>query len=325
MSDTRLYRQSNFHLRSKSEEVSSNGCAFLKKGAVSISGAATEKIMKKAGILTALVAVLFCPLLFADQIVLKNGDRLTGTVTKSDAKKLVIKTNYAGEVTVAWSAVQEMTSTKSFHVGLKSGQTVVGPLTVKEGKLEVSTKDFGTLETPTDNVVVIRDDADQLAYEKSLHPGMLEGWNGGLNLGFAVTRGNSETKNLSIAFNAARKGLHDKLVLYTNQIYATNDKPSPSQTTANAIGGGARYDHDFTPRVFVFVNGDFYHDALQSLDLRSTFGGGLGLHAVKSAFTTLDLLAGANYTHESYAIPSKNFRFPGRKMPGGPPVGHGGV
>jgi hypothetical protein len=259
--------------------------------------------MKEAGLLTALVAVLFCPLLFADQIVLKNGDRLTGTVTKSDAKKLVIKTNYAGEVTVAWSAVQEMTSTKSFHVGLKSGQTVVGPLTVKEGKLEVSTKDFGTLETPTDNVVVIRDDADQLAYEKSLHPGMLEGWNGGLNLGFAVTRGNSETKNLSIALNAARKGLHDKLVLYTNQIYATNDKPSPSQTTANAIGGGARYDHDFTPRVFVFVNGDFYHDALQFLDLRSTFGGGLGLHAVKSAFTTLDLLAGANYTHESYAIP----------------------
>lgn len=127
--------------------------------------------MKKTKMLIVLVMGMLCSSLFADQIVLKNGDRLSGTVVKSDAKNLVIKTDYAGEVTVDWSAVQEMTSAKNFHVGLKSGQTVVGPVAVKEGKLEVTTKDFGTLETPTDNIVVIRDDAGQLAYEKSLHPG----------------------------------------------------------------------------------------------------------------------------------------------------------
>jgi putative salt-induced outer membrane protein len=53
--------------------------------------------------------------------------------------------------------------------------------------------------------------------------------------------------------------------------------------------------------VFGFVNGDFYHDSLQNLDLRALFGGGLGLHAIKRPATTLDLLAGANYTHESYS------------------------
>jgi putative salt-induced outer membrane protein YdiY len=149
---------------------------------------------------------------------------------------------------------------------------------------------------------MLRSPAEQAAYEKSLHPGLLEGWNGGLNLGFALTRGNSETKNLNIAFNATRKGFHDKLTLYTNSIYAANDLPTASpHTTANAIGGGARYDHDFAPRVFGFVNGDFYHDALQHLDLRSTGGGGIGWHAIKQDATTLDLLAGVNYTHESYA------------------------
>jgi hypothetical protein len=34
-------------------------------------------------------------LLFADQVVLNNGDRLTGTITKSDGKTLVIKTESA--------------------------------------------------------------------------------------------------------------------------------------------------------------------------------------------------------------------------------------
>jgi hypothetical protein len=35
---------------------------------------------------------------FADQITLSNGDRLTGTVLKSDGKELVLKTDYAGEI-----------------------------------------------------------------------------------------------------------------------------------------------------------------------------------------------------------------------------------
>jgi hypothetical protein len=85
-------------------------------------------------------------------------------------------------------------------------------------------------------------------------------------------------------------------------VHSTNDAAGafPS-TTANAIGGGLRYDRDLTSRLFAFVNADFFHDELQSLDLRTIFGGGLGLHAIKAERTTLDLLFGGNYTHESYS------------------------
>ena len=38
-----------------------------------------------------LIVLMAIPAL-ADQVVLKNGDRLSGTVVKSDAKNLVIKT-----------------------------------------------------------------------------------------------------------------------------------------------------------------------------------------------------------------------------------------
>lgn len=251
------------------------------------------------------VAVSFC-LLFAvpalaDQLVLKNGDRLTGSIIKSDGKELVIKTDYAGDVTVKFDAIQSMTSSGDLNVSL-GGKMVVGPVTTNGDNVVVTTKVAGPVEAPKSSVSLLRSPAEQAAYEKSLHPGLLEGWNGGLNLGFAVTRGNSETKNLNIEFNAVRKGLHDKLILYTNSIYATNDLPTASpHSTANATGGGARYDRDFAARVFWFVNGDFYHDALQFLDLRSTGGGGLGVHAIKTSSTTLDLLAGMNYTHESYS------------------------
>lgn len=237
----------------------------------------------------------------ADQIVLKNGDRLTGSITKSDSKELVIKTDYAGDVTVKFDAIQSITSAGDLNVTL-GGKTVVGPVTTSGDDVVVATRNAGLVEAPKTSVTLLRSPAEQAAYEKSLHPGWSEGWAGGLNLGFGVTRGNSATKNLDIAFNAARTGFHDKLILYTNSVYATNDLPTASpHTTANSTGGGARYDHDFSPRTFAFVNGDFLSNSLQDLSLRSTLGGGIGVHAVKNAVTTLDLLAGLNYTHESYS------------------------
>ncbi len=241
----------------------------------------------------------------ADQVVLKIGDRLTGSITKSDGKTLVIKTDYAGDVTVKFDAIQGLTSTGVLNVTV-AGKTAVGTVTTSGDNIVVATRTAGPVEAPRASVTLVRSPDEQAAYEKSLHPGLLEGWAGGLNLGFAVTTGNSETKNLNLAFNALRTGFHDKLVLYTNSVYAVNDKIIPpatsSQTTANSTGGGARYDHDFSAHTFGFVSGDFFSNGLQDLNLRSILGGGGGLHAIKNAATTLDLLVGANYTHEAYSI-----------------------
>ena len=252
--------------------------------------------------------VVFSSTLFADQVTLKNGDRLTGTIEKSDAKTLVIKTEFAGEVTVQWPFIQALNSTQPLHVGLADGKTVVGPVQTSDGNLEVSTASAGNVITPTSAVVVIRNDAAEAAYQKSLHPGLTAGWAGGANVGFALTRGNSQTKNLALAFTGDRKTLTDHLGLYLNSVYTTNDAPGAiPATTANAIQSGIRFDHNVTARLFGFVNADFQTDALQDLDLRSVLGGGLGLHVIKNDRTTLDLLGGANYTRENYSAFHRNF------------------
>ena len=252
-----------------------------------------------------LVLFLAIPVL-ADQIVLKNGDRLTGTITKSDGKSLVIKTEYAGDVTVKFDAIQTLTSTGDLNVSLGS-RTVVGPVTSRGDDVVVTTKTAGPVEAPKASVTMMRSPAEQAAYEKSLHPGLMEGWAGGVNLGFAVTTGNSESKSLNVAFNGIRTGLHDKLTLYETTVYGVNDKVVPHQTTADSSAGGARYDHDLNPKVFGFVSGDFFSNSLQDLSLRSILGGGAGLHAIKNDRTTLDLLAGLNYTHESFSgVPNPN-------------------
>jgi len=253
---------------------------------------------------TALILFLgLAPAVFADQITLKNGDHLTGTVVKSDGKVLVLHTEFAGDVSVQFAAITQITTDKALHVALKNGKTVVGPITTSDGKLEVATSGGTPVETPQADVVAIRNDADELAYEKALHPGLLQGWNGGAAVGFSLTRGNSQTENLSLAFNAARATKNDKLTLYTNAVYGTNQLAVPS-TTANTEAGGIRYDRNINPRAFAFVAADFSSNALQDLNLRSVGTVGLGYHAIKNDNTTLDLLAGGNFTDENYSEPA---------------------
>ena len=163
----------------------------------------------------------------ADQVTLKNGDRLTGTVVKSDGKTLVLHTDAAGDVTIQFDTIQEIKTDAQLHVTLKDGKTAVGPVTTSDGKIEIATKTAGTVEAPKDDVTFIRNDAEQTAYDKSLHPGLKHGWQGGADVGFSIARGNSETENLAVAFNAVHPTLNDKITLYASSIYTTNDLPTP--------------------------------------------------------------------------------------------------
>ncbi len=146
-------------------------------------------------VLSVLSVFAFCSALFADQVVLKNGDRLTGTIEKSDDKTLLIKTEFAGDVTVQWPAVsrKHITSTQPLHVALANGKTVAGPVTTADGNFVVATPATGTVNVARADVTALRSDAEQVDYEKALHPGLLQGWKGGANVGFALTAGNSET------------------------------------------------------------------------------------------------------------------------------------
>jgi LEA14-like dessication related protein len=61
----------------------------------------------------ALVAFLgLASAVYADQITLKNGDHLSGTVVKSDGKTLVLHTEFAGDITIQFAAITQITTEK---------------------------------------------------------------------------------------------------------------------------------------------------------------------------------------------------------------------
>jgi putative salt-induced outer membrane protein len=245
----------------------------------------------------------------ADQVTLKNGDRLTGTIVKSDAKALVIKTEFAGDVNVQWDAVTGIASSQPLHLALNDGQTIVGTVTTTDGKFDVSTRETGAVTASKDAVVAVRDDAEQKAYDDQIerlrHPHLTDFWSGLLDTGLSLTQGNSDSLTYSLSGKAARVTDRDKITVYTAAIYAKSTVDNVSNATAHAIRGGVRGDLNVRDKVFVFGFTDFEYDQFQDLDLRNVVGGGLGYHVIKTANTTFDVFAGGSFNQEFFgAIPA---------------------
>ena len=259
----------------------------------------------RRSIFVAWVLSLFAVNAMADQITLKNGDRLTGAIVKSDAKTLLIKTEFAGEVTVQWEAVSGMVSSQPLHLGLKDGQTIVGMVTATGNKIEVATNETGAVTASKEAVAAVRNDAEQKAYDDQIerlrHPHLTDFWSGLLDTGLSLTRGNSDSLTYSLAGKAARVTDRDKIMVYSNAIYAKSTVNGASNTTAHTIRGGVRGDLNVGEKLFVFGFTDFEYDAFQHLDLRNVVGGGLGYHAVKRAKTTFDLFGGGSFEQEYFS------------------------
>jgi len=201
---------------------------------------------------TLTLALLLSTTLFADQIVLKNGDTLTGSIVKKDGDKLTIKSEFLGEVSMPWSAVKSVRSDEPLTVELPNDQKAVGKVTTEGDTLQVVT----ATETRTAVLSAVgnmRNPAEQRTFERLQHPGLLELWTGYFDMGLALARGNARTDTLTTNFNASRVTRHDKITLTFNQLYGSSRLNGVTSTTANALRGGWSYDRDLTRRLFVNV------------------------------------------------------------------------
>jgi putative salt-induced outer membrane protein len=271
------------------------------------TSSAKKETVVKATMLTLAAVLMLSPSLLADQISLKNGDRLSGTIETSDAKTLMIKTQYEGEVTVQWAAVETIHSEEPLHVGLSGGQVLVGPVSTSDGELRIATRDAGTVVTKLDSVSLIRSSAEEAAYEakmqRLLHPRLTDLWGGFLDTGISFTRGNSQTLNFVLSGKAVRTSTRDKITVYANSVFANNGTTGVSITTANAINGGIRVDMDVNSKLFMFGFTDFTYDEFQQLDLRNVLGSGLGYHVIKTDATTFDVYGGGGFDQAYYSTP----------------------
>ena len=86
----------------------------------------------------AVLACLGLSVAWAGQVVMKNGDRVTGSVVKQDGKTITIKTENFGVVGAPWDQVVSIQSDQPVTVVLKDGKSLQGSLSTVDGKMVVT-------------------------------------------------------------------------------------------------------------------------------------------------------------------------------------------
>ncbi len=249
------------------------------------------KVFRIVGLLCAVSA-------WADVIVLKDGDRITGKIIKKDGADLVVDSKNFGKITLKWDSVSTVEGQESLNVVLEGDKTVKGVLQAKDGKVEV----VGTGQSVAPSAVVaVRNDAEEAAYQRMLKPRILDLWaiTGGLNL--AGTQGNAETSTITTPVNFVRASRTSRTTAYFNSIRSRATIDNRSELTAQAVRGGWAYSRNLRKRLFANFFNDNEYDRFQSLDLRTVLGAGLGYDVWQGERGRLALVGGAAWNREKFS------------------------
>ena len=84
-------------------------------------------------LLLPLICLLFPVGGLSDEVFLKNGDRLTGTVKTTKNEKLILETSYSGEIGIALADIQRVVTDKPVSVTLDDESKMTGILSSPDG------------------------------------------------------------------------------------------------------------------------------------------------------------------------------------------------
>ena len=217
----------------------------------------------------------------ADELRLKNGDRITGAVTSLAAGTLTFKTP-GGELKVAWSDVASLAIEQPMLVTVGTAAPVSATFAAADATGHVTLVPGGSIAL-TDIVALSR---PQPAWV----------FIGGAGAGIVQTAGNTQVNNLRLSGDMVASGAADR---YTAAVIVTHANDRGVETARNWSATG-KYDRFVTSRLFINGNSNFTNDRFRDIDLRTALGAGVGYQILDTARTKLTADAGLAWVNENF-------------------------
>jgi putative salt-induced outer membrane protein YdiY len=226
----------------------------------------------------------------ADEVYLKNGDRLTGKIVRLTEGKMIFKTDLVGEVPVNLADIQTFGSAEPIEILLKDG-TVLNQKAIAGEASQFAIEDSQTLQSQTFRV------EDVAAINKPKPK-----WTGSLSGAWASTHGNTKAESLTASANAVRRSEKDRITV--NADYGRGKQRDPDtgeeKTTEDWWRAKAKYDYFLSKKLFAFIDGRYEKDSVALLDRRVVFGGGAGYQWIESEPMNLSTELGLASLYEKF-------------------------
>jgi putative salt-induced outer membrane protein YdiY len=243
-----------------------------------------------------LLAVVLTPDCLADTIVLDNGDRITGKIQRSEPGKVVVLTDYAGEIKIDWKHIATLTADEPMTVQLDDDTRVYGSVTGGNSTLRIVPADGG----PERSVEVTR--VENVSPGEQLHEKMAV--SGRVNIGTSQTTGNTHTSTSHLDAELVARKARDR---YTLGGYYNRAADQSVETASNSKAYG-KYDHFFTKKWYGSLNASIENDRFADIQVRTTSGAGVGYQVFESVPTNLSLESGLEYVYtDHYQQPTEAY------------------
>jgi len=266
------------------------------------------------------LCILVSPALLRSEVVtFRNGDQLTGEWVRIADGRLTFKSEAMGaEMPIPVSNILSFSSSRAAVVMLKGGGALRGGLALgSSGDWYVATES-GTRVVPAEAVVAIypQEIYEPRSPERSGKP--WQNWHGAGSLGYSLVRGDLQAGTLSVGLDGSRlqpdlPGLPSRFRTnyHLATLFANTRNFSGARVSANSFSSSLRQDLLFTPSNFVFVLGQLDHDQSESLDLRQTYGTGLGRDLIHRSRAMLDFVGGTTIVKERFQTGARRDNFEG--------------
>lgn len=153
------------------------------------------------------VALLLCAAVAnADEILMKNGSRLVGTLVSSSDSEVVFDTPFAGEIKLKQENIESIVTTEGVTLLMRDGRVFRDKKIVEEeGEMIVIDKNESPVEFAVADIEFMNPEPWRLG----------EGykWSGQVNAALESERGNSDSDEVDIDFESIWRSLEDRFTI----------------------------------------------------------------------------------------------------------------
>jgi putative salt-induced outer membrane protein YdiY len=244
-----------------------------------------------------LIVLVTARLAPADQIVLKNGDRITGTIQSAEAGKLIILSPITGNITVALSDVKTFCTDGPIKIVLDDGTVINQPVTLGAD---------GSFETSANGLLAVQ--SVPISRIEKINPPPIA-WTGSIGVTGLLAQGNTYSEQLGINADLIRRGENDQIEAQGQYLFGKQKVNGVTSTSTDQWDLEASYHYFATKQLFMLADVRVEKNRIQNLDIRVTPNAGVGYQFVETPDFNANAQGGLAWVYEDYtntATPDEN-------------------
>ncbi len=229
-----------------------------------------------------LICLIFTGNAFADKILMKNGNRLQGTVENVKDGVLTLSTDYSEPIKIQVTQIKKILTSKAKAIHMKNGEILRGrilPGKTDQMLIEGSPGRGETILT-WEEVTAINPPPNK--------------WHGSVSVGGTLNTGNTDRVVATVGADAERRFEHDRIGFHFLSRYAEEN----DNVTARSTYGDMKFSHFFSEKWYGYIGFQLLSDTFKDLNLRTTVGPGVGYQVWEDDIKSLSLEAGISYFSE---------------------------